>query len=72
MKLTPFGEAARLLRMRLDPFNNAMCVFELVDRVLELTVQHDTVGDHHHLVEHLAVLSVVQRREPMRGPRDAA
>ena len=32
-------------------------VLELVDRVLQLPVQHHPVGDHHDLVEHLACRS---------------
>ena len=45
-------------------------VLELVDRVLQLPVEHHPVGDHHDLVEHLRVGRVVQRREPVREPGD--
>ena len=45
-------------------------VLELVDRVLELAVEHDPVGDHDHLVEHLLVGRVVQGGEPVREPGD--
>ena len=45
-------------------------MLELADHILELAVQDDPVGDHHHLVEHLAVLGVVQGRETVSQPGD--
>lgn len=53
-----------------DLGDHAMGVLELVDGVLELAVEHDTVGDHHDLVEYLHVRLVVQRREPVGQPGD--
>ena len=46
-------------------------VLDLVDRVLELLVEHASVGDDDDAVEHLVVLAVVQARQPVREPRDA-
>ena len=60
----------KLPRVFLDPLHDAALVFELVDRVLELLIEHDAVGDHDHAVEDALVGSVVQRREPMRQPAD--
>jgi hypothetical protein len=53
-----------------DPRDHAAGVLELVDRVLQLAVQHQPVGDHDHLVEHLRVRRVAQRGQPVCGPRD--
>ena len=50
--------------------HQAVDVFELVDGALELPVEDPAVGDHHDLVEDLPVLGVVQRRQPVRRPRD--
>ena len=55
--------------MLLDPLDHAVGVLELVDRVLQLPVQHHPVGDHHDLVEHL-VVARVQGGEPVRQPGD--
>ena len=48
-----------LLGVAVDLLDDAMGVFELVDRVLQLPVEHQPVGDHDDLVEHLAVVGVV-------------
>ena len=45
-------------------------MFELVDRVLELLIEHDAIGDHDHAVEDAIVGGIVQRRELMRQPPD--
>ena len=45
-------------------------MLELVDGVLQLTVQDHPVGDHHDLVEDLAVIRAVQGGEPVRRPGD--
>ncbi len=47
-----------------------MGALELVDRLLELPVEHEPVGDHHDLVEHRPVVGGVQRREPVSEPGD--
>ena len=49
-----------LLGVLVDLFHHAVGVLELVDRLLQLTVQHDPVGDHHDLVEHLVVIGIMQ------------
>lgn len=59
-----------LLGALVDLHDHATGMLKLVDRVLQLPVQDDPVGDHHDLVEHLVVPSVVQGREAVRGPRD--
>ena len=46
-----------LIGVLVDLHDNTAGVLELVDRVLELAVQDDAVGDDHHLVEYLAVVS---------------
>ena len=45
-------------------------VLELVDRVLELLIEHNAVRDHDHAVEDALVGGVVQGREPMGKPSD--
>ena len=54
-----------------DGFDHALGVLDLVDGVLELPVQHAAIGDDHDAVEDLAVLAVVEAREPVRQPGDA-
>ena len=53
--------------MRAD---HAVLVLELVDRVLQLRVEHGPVGDHDHPVVELAVVRVVQGRKLVREPGD--
>ena len=53
-----------------DAGDHAVLVLELVDRVLQLRVEHRAVGDDDHRVEDLGVLGVVQRRELVGQPRD--
>ena len=68
---TAFSSAsASLSRACVDPLHDAALVFELVDRVLELLVEHDAIGDHDHAVEDALVGGIVQGREPMRQPTD--
>ena len=66
--LERFGELARTL---VDPLHDATLVFELVDRVLELLIEHDAIGDHDYAVEDALVGGVVQGREPMGQPTDS-
>lgn len=53
-----------------DPGHHPMLVLELVDRVLQLRVEHGPVGDHNDRVVNLGVIGVVQRRKLVREPRD--
>ena len=53
-----------------DALHHAVHVLKLVNGVLQLLVEHPPVGDHHHLVEHLLVGVVVQRRQSVRQPGD--
>ena len=46
-------------------------MFDLVDRLPELLVEHSPVGDHHHRIEDQAVFLVVEAHEPVRQPGDA-
>ncbi len=65
------GERRReLAGMLVDPLHHAVDMLELVDGLLELAVQDDSVGDHHDLVEHLPVRLVMQGRQPVAKPRD--
>jgi hypothetical protein len=59
----------KLLRGLVDPLNYSVRVLELVDRVLQLAIENDAVGDHHDLVEDL-VVSTVQRGQAVRQPGD--
>ncbi len=60
----------KLLRILVDLLDDAFLVLELVDRVLQLPVKNEPVGDHDDRVEHLLVLRVVKPGEMMREPRD--
>ncbi len=53
--LLPGQRVGELAGVLLDPLHDAVGVLELVDRVLQLPVQHHPVGDHDDLVEHLRV-----------------
>ena len=46
----------------------AVGVFKLVDRVLQLRVQHGAVSHHNHRVKLLLAVKLVQRRELVRHP----
>ena len=61
----------KLPAVPVDRPDHALRVFDLVDRVLQLPVQHAAVGDDDDAVEDLGVLGVVQTRQPVRQPRDA-
>ena len=68
---TAFSSASASWReLFVDPLHDAERVFELVDRVLELLIEHDAIGDHDHAIEDARVGSIVQGREPMRQPTD--
>ena len=54
----------------LDRHDDARLVLELVDRLLQLAVEHGAVGDDDHRAEDLAVMLVVQRGKAMRQPGD--
>ena len=54
--LLPHQRLGKLSRRLVDPLHNPDGVFELADGVLELAVEDDPVGDHHHLVEDLVVI----------------
>ena len=60
-----FGELTRAL---IDSLYDAALVFELIDRVLELLIEHNAIRDH--AVEDALVGGVVQGREPMGKPSD--
>ncbi|KFB74180.1 MAG: hypothetical protein AW09_000540 [Candidatus Accumulibacter phosphatis] len=59
------GELARIL---VDLLHHALAVVELVNGVLQLTVQHHPVGDDHHAVEQPLVAFVVQAGQAVRQP----
>ena len=69
-RLLPRQRLGELIGVVVDLHDHAASVLELVDRVLELAVEDHAIGDHDHLVEHLVVLRIVKRREPVRRPRD--
>jgi hypothetical protein len=66
----PRQRLGELLGVLVDLLDDAVRVLELVDRLLQLPVEHEPVGDHDDLVEHLAVVRGVQRRQPVREPGD--
>ena len=59
------GELAGIL---VDLLHHALTVVELVDGILQLTIQHHAVGDDHHAVEQPLVAFVVQAGQAMRQP----
>ena len=63
-----FKRLGELPRALVDPLHDAALVLELVDRVLELLVEHNTIRDHDHAVENALVGGIMQGREPMRQP----
>ena len=61
----------QLLRVLVNRLHHALRVFDLVDRILQLPVEHLPVGDDDHAVEDLLILRVVQAGQPVRKPGDA-
>ena len=57
-------------RALFDALHDAALVLELVDRVLELLIEHDAVRNHDHTIEDALVGGVVQGCEPMGKPSD--
>ena len=45
-------------------------MLELEDRLLELAIEDDPVGDHHDLVEDRMIVQAVERHQPMGEPGD--
>ena len=64
-KLPAFARA-----LRFDRCDHAGGALEVEQRVLELLIDHVTVGDDDDCVEQLFVFGVVKVREEMRRPRD--
>ncbi len=54
--------------LALDAHDHAFLVLELIDRFLQLRVEHGAVGDDDHGVEHLLLLLVVQACQPVCQP----
>jgi len=50
------GELGRVL---INLLHHAVLVLELVDRILQLLVQHDAVGNDHDGIEDLLILGIV-------------
>ena len=50
--------------------HHAVLVLELVDRVLQLLIEHDAVRHHDHAVENAGAVRIVQRGQTMRQPSD--
>ena len=59
-----------LLGVLVDLRHDPVGALELVDRLLQLAVEHEPVGDHDDLVEHRPVVRGVQRRQPVGEPGD--
>ena len=65
--LESLGELSRAV---VDPLHDAALVFELIDGVLKLLVEHDAIGDHYHAVEDPLVHRIVKGRKSVRQPTD--
>ena len=57
---SPGQGLGQLLGVLVDLLDDTVGVLELVDRLLQLPVEHQPVGDDHDLVEHLLVRRGVQ------------
>ena len=65
------GQLLALARaLALHHRNHALGALEAHDGFLQLVVEHGAVRHHHHRVEDLAVVRVVQVGQEVRGPRD--
>ena len=60
----------QLAGVDVDLPDHPLPVLELVDRVLELLVEDEAVGDDDHRIEDLFVRGVVKRSQPVGQPRD--
>ena len=61
----------RLRQLRtvlVDALHHALLVVKLVNRVLQLRIEHAPVGNHDHAAEHFCILRIVQRCQPVRQP----
>ena len=56
--------------VHVDLLDHSLFVFDLVDRVLELLVEHQAVGNDDDRIEDLLVLCVVEARQPVGDPGD--
>ncbi len=54
-----------------DGLDHPLGVFDLVDGILKLPVQHPPVGDDDHAVKDLLILGIMQAGQPVRKPGDA-
>jgi len=69
---TPLSRAsASCLEAGVDLLDDSLPVIELVNRVLQLVIEDQPVGNHDHAVKDPLVLLVVQRRQPVRQPADS-
>ena len=59
-----------LLRILVDLLDDALLVVKLVDRVLQLPVEDQPVGDDDDGIEDLLILCIVQACQPVRQPGD--
>ena len=69
-RLLPGERLCKLSGILVDLLDDPMHVLELVDRVLQLTIEHHPIGDHYDLVEDLLLANVVEGGKPMCEPGD--
>ncbi len=60
----------QLPRVLINLLHHALLMVELVDSVRELLIQYATVRHYDNRIENLLVGLVMQRRQPVRQPRD--
>ena len=58
----------QLLGILINRLDHALCVFNLVDGILQLLVQHAPVGDNDDTIKNFLVGVVVQAGEPVGQP----
>jgi hypothetical protein len=61
----------QLLGILVNRLHHALRVLNLVNRILQLPVEHLPVGDDDHAIVSLGILIVVQAGEAVRQPRNA-
>ena len=64
-----FRKAAGVLFI-IDSFDQADLMLKAVDCILELAIQHNTVGDNDHRVKQAIILHIVNRCQAIGNPRN--
>ncbi len=67
--LCPVDEClGQLLRITVNGLHHSLLVLDLVNRILELLIQHLPVSDHDHAIKHLFILGIMEAGQTVGEP----